>query len=223
MAAATGRELQAGVVGSLRLGLASGPGWPATSDLLQQFSRERSGVELNVVQGYGGMLWRDLRDGRLDALLTPAGSAAAGINALDLGTAEWAVLIGSGHRLAGIGPVAAGTLEGERVAVTGHRDGAASDRAVVEVLRDLGVTAELVAGVPWPALHAAIAGNDVVALTTAPEALPKGVIARRLDPRRTLPFQLLWRDEVPSPALAGFVDAARAQRHPSTGPMAAVG
>jgi DNA-binding transcriptional LysR family regulator len=224
VAAATGRELQAGVIGSVRLGVASGPGWPLTSDFLQQFSRERSGVELSVLQGHGGALWRDLRDGRLDALLTPAGNATAGMKAIDLGSAEWVALIGTGHRLAGIGPVAAGALEGERIAITGHRDGAAFDRAVADVLAELGVTAELVPGAPWPALHAAIAGNELVALTTAPEALPKGVIARRLDPRRTLSFELLSRDEVPSAALAGFVDAAAAHAHrqPATRQLAAV-
>jgi DNA-binding transcriptional LysR family regulator len=212
-AAATGGDLQAGVIGSVRLGMAGGPGWPLTSDFLQRFGRERPGVELSVLQGYGGTLWRDLRDGRLDALLTPAGSATAGMRALDLGASEWVVLIGAGHPLAGIGPVAAGDLEGERIAVTGHRDGAAFDRAVGDVLDELGVTGELVPGIPWPALHAAVAGNEVIALTTTPDALPKGVVARRLPPRRTLAFELLWRDEVPSPALAGFVDAAAAQVH----------
>jgi len=222
-AAATGRDIEAGVIGSLRLGIASGPVWPLTSEFLRRFSRERSSVELSVVQGYGATLWRDLRDGRLDALLTPTGSTA-GMKALDLGSTEWVVLVGTGHPLAGIGPLSAGDLEGERIAVTGHRDGAAFDRAVVDVLAELGVTAELVPGTPWPALHPAIAGNEVVALTTAPEALPAGVIARRLDPRRTLSFELLWRDEVPTPALAGFVAAAaaHARREPSTRVLAAV-
>jgi DNA-binding transcriptional LysR family regulator len=224
VAAATGGDLEAGVIGSVRLGVASGPAWPLTSDFLRRFSGERSGVELSIVQGYSGMLWRDLRDGRLDALLTPTGSAGADMRGLDLGSAEWVVLIGAGHPLGGVGPVAAADLEGERIAVTGHRDDAAFDRAVVDVLAELGVTAELVPGAPWPALHAAITGNEVVALTTPPEALPAGVIARRLEPRRTLSFELLCRDEVPSPALAGFVDAAAAhvRRRRSAGVLAAV-
>ena len=89
---------------------------------------------------------------------------------------------------------------------------------------ELGVTPELVPGTPWPALHAAINRNDLLALTTGPEALPRGVIARRLDPRRTLSFELLWRDEVPSPALTAFVDAAAAatSHRPSTPVHAAV-
>jgi DNA-binding transcriptional LysR family regulator len=219
----TGRDLHAGLVGSVRLGVAGGPGWPLTSDLLQQFTRERPGVELTVMQGYGGTLWRDLRDGRLDALLAPSGSGTVGMRALDLGTAEWVALIGTGHRLAGIGPLLASGLEGERIAVTGHRDGAAFDTAVADVLSRLGVTSELVPGAPWPAMHHDVAANDLVALTTAPEALPKGVLARRLEPRQTLSFELLWRDEAPSPALAGFVDAAaaQAQQQPSARALAA--
>jgi DNA-binding transcriptional LysR family regulator len=218
VAAGTGRDLQAGVAGSVRVGVAGGPQWPWMSDFLQGFSRERPHVELSVVQGYGAALSRDLRDGRLDALLTPAGNASAGMKALDLAPAEWVALIGTGHPLAGIGPIAAGELEGERIAVTGHRDGAAFDNAVGNVLADLGVTAEMVPGVPWPALHGAVAGNDLVALTTAPDSLPAGVISRRLDPRRMLAFELLWRDEAPLPALSGFVDAAAAYgpRQPST-------
>jgi hypothetical protein len=134
------------------------------------------------------------------------------------------VLIGTGHRLAGIGPVAAEELDGEPIAVTGHRDGAALDHAVAEPLDELGVAPELVPVAPGPALHATVAGNEVLALTTAPDALPAGVIARTLDPRRTLGFELLSREETPSPALAGFIGlaAATAQRQPTTRTLIAV-
>jgi hypothetical protein len=134
------------------------------------------------------------------------------------------VLIGTAHRLAGMGPVAAGDLDGERIAVTGHRDGAAFDRAVGELFEELVVAPELVSVAPGPGLHAAVAANEVLALTTAPDALPGGAIARRLDPRRTLAFELLWRDETPSPALASFIGmaAADAQRPQAARPLAAV-
>jgi hypothetical protein len=72
-------------------------------------------------------------------------------------------------------------------------------------------------------VHAAVAANEVVALTTAPEALPSGVSARALAPRRTLAFELVWRDEAASPALAAFVDlVAQAQPRASTRVLAAV-
>jgi DNA-binding transcriptional LysR family regulator len=222
-AGATGRDLEAGVVGSIRLGIASGAQWRPASELLRRFNRERPGVELAVLEAYGGTLWRDLRDGRLDALLAPTGHASADLRTFELGSEPWVVLIGAGHRLAGIGPVAAEELDGELIAVTGHRDGAALDRRVAELLAELGVDAELVGGAPGPALHAAVAASEALALTTAPDALPAGVMARRLDPQRTLSFELLTRDETPSPALAEFIGlAAWSTPQASTRSLAAV-
>jgi DNA-binding transcriptional LysR family regulator len=212
-ASATGRDLEAGVIGSVRLGVASGARWRRTSELIQRFSRERPGVELGVLEAYGGTLWRELREGRIESLVAPAGHASADLRTLELGSEPWIVLIGTGHRLAGMGPLAATELNAERVAVTGHRDGAACDRAVAELLAELGVDAELVPGGPGPALHAAVARDDLVALTTAPDPLPAGVLARRLEPRRVLPFDLLWRDETPSPALAALTGLAAGSRH----------
>jgi DNA-binding transcriptional LysR family regulator len=224
VAGATGSDLEAGVIGSVRLGVASGAHWGSTSHLLRRFGRERPNVELTVLEGYGGTLWRDLRDGRLDALVAPTGHSSIDLSSLELGAEDWLVLVGTGHPLAGIGPVAADALDGERVAVTGHRDGAALDRAVGELLADLGVASELVPSAPGPALHDAVAANEVVALTTAPDALPSGVIARRLDPRRTLSFELLWSAEPASPALAGFINLAHAdaQGPPPARSLAAV-
>jgi DNA-binding transcriptional LysR family regulator len=224
VAGATGRDLAAGLVGTLRLGIASEARWGAAPDLLRRFSDERPGVELTVLEAYGGTLWRDLRDGRLDALVAPVGHASPDLRILELGSEPWVALIGTGHRLAGIGPIAAEDLDGEQIAITGHRDGAALDRAVAGLFEDLQVEAELLPAAPGPALHATIAGNEVLAVTTAPDALPAGVIARRLDPRRTLVFELLVRDETPPPALAGFIEmaAATVQRRTATRTLAAV-
>ena len=129
-------------------------------------SHERPKVELSVSEAYGGARWRDLRDGRLDAVLAPIGYASADLRALELGSEAWAGLMGTGHRLAGIGPVRAEDLDGERIAVSGHPDAAAFDRTVADLLAELGVAAQLVPGVPATVFHAGVAGNEVVALTT---------------------------------------------------------
>jgi DNA-binding transcriptional LysR family regulator len=221
-AAATGRDLETGVIGRVRLGLATGARWSLASGLLHRFSRQRPGVELTVVETYGGSLWRDLRDGRLDALVAPFGHASADLTTLELGHEAWAALVGTNHRLAGIGPLPVRELAGERIAVTGHGDGAALDRSIAQLLADLGVTAELVPA--GPASLPAVNAGEMVALTTAPAALPAGVIARALVPRQTLAFELLWRDEPPSPALAELIDlaGAHARRVPATRRLAAV-
>ncbi len=222
VALATGRDLEAGVIGSLRLGLAAGARWPLASELLLRFGRERPGVELTVVEAYGGTLWRDLRAGRLDALVAPTGHGSADLRTLELGYEDWMVLVGTGHPLAGIGSVDAEDLQGERIAVTGHRDGAVLDRTVSDLLAELGVAAQLVPGAQGPARHAAVANNEAVVLTTAPDAVPSGVIVRRLEPRRTVAFELLWRDEVTSPALSELISLAAVNvRRPSSSPALA--
>jgi DNA-binding transcriptional LysR family regulator len=166
------------------------------------------------VEGLGGTLWRDLRDGRLDALIAPATFGSADLSRVALGAEPWVALVGAGHRLHGDGPLAAADLRGEQVVVTAHRDGAGYDRAVADVLDDLGVTAALVGGGPGPAAHAAVARGDAIALTTAPEALAPGVVARPLDPERVLAFDLLWRDEAPAPALRELIRTARETASP---------
>jgi DNA-binding transcriptional LysR family regulator len=224
VALATGRDLEAGVIGSLRLGIAAGARWPLGSELLLRFGRKRPGVELSVVEAHGATLWRDLRAGRLDAVVAPAWHGSADIRTLALGYADWVVLVGAGHPLAGIGSVDAEDLQGQRIAVTGNRDGAVLDRIVSDLLAELGVSAQLVPGAQGPARHGPVANNEAVVLTTAPDAVPSGVIVRRLEPRRTLAFELLWRDEVTSPALAALISLAAVdvRRQSSTRALAAV-
>jgi DNA-binding transcriptional LysR family regulator len=222
-ASATGSDLEAGVIGSVRLGVASEARWRPTSDLLRRFTRERPGIELALLEAQGGALWRDVLDGRLDAVVAPAGHASPDLSSLELGSEAWVALIGAGHPLASVGPLAAEDLNGERIAISGHRDGVAFDRAVAELLEELDVAAELVPGPPGLALYAAVAEGALVALTTMPDAVPPGVIARRLEPRTSLPFQLLWRDEAKSPAVAELISvAADIERRGSGSPLAAV-
>jgi DNA-binding transcriptional LysR family regulator len=208
VASATGKDLTAGLSGTLRLGVATGAQWHGTTALLERFARERPGVELTVIEGYGGTLWRDLRDGRLDAVIAPAAFASGDPNLLALGSERWVVLVGKSHALAGIGALPAVQLSAERIAVTGHRDGAGFDRAVAAMLEELGIDATLVPGAPGPGVDRRVAAGDLLALTTAPESLPPGVLARPVDPPATLPFALLRRDETPSTVLSEFIRLA---------------
>ena len=205
VAGATASDLESGLVGSVRLGIASGAGWRNTSAVLEQFTQERGGVELTVLEGYGGTLWRDLRDGRLDVVLAPTCFSSADLRRLALGAEPWMVLVGSGHRLAGVGAVAATDLHGEQIVVTAHRDGAGYDRAIAELLGELEVAAALVRSAPGPAFCRAVADGYAVALTTAPEALHPNVGARPLEPAHKLAFELMWRNETASPALNELV------------------
>src|SRR4051812_12885299 len=178
VARSTGHDLEEGLVGSVRLGIVTGVGRPGTSALLGHFGRERPAVELTVVESYGGTLLRDLRDGRLDAMIAPSEFGSAELRRVRLGREPWLVLAGRGHRLAGSGPVAAPELEGQRFVVTGHRDGAGYDRLVADTLGALGVTAALERGGPGPAMLAAVAAGEALALTTTPDVAIGGVWGR---------------------------------------------
>jgi hypothetical protein len=145
------------------------------------------------------------------------------VTAVELRHLRYLALVGSGHRLAGRGPLVAEHLHGERIAVTGHRDGAAFDRAVSMLLAEMGVDADLVPSGPGPRLDTAVAGNEVVALTTLPDPVRHNVIRRTIDPARALFFELLWRDETSTAALAELIRlaAAHARHRSATRPLAA--
>jgi DNA-binding transcriptional LysR family regulator len=210
-ARSTGNDLGEGLVGSVRLGVVAGAGWPGASTLLGHFGRERPAVELTVVEAYGGTLLRDLRDARLDAMIAPSEFGSADLPRVRLGRQAWLVLAGQGHRLAGAGPVAAPELQGERFVVTAHRDGAGYDRLVADTLAALDVTAALERGGPGPAMLAAVAAGDALALTTTPDAAIGGMVARAIEPATRVEFALLWRDETAPPALNELIRCAKAR------------
>jgi DNA-binding transcriptional LysR family regulator len=208
-ARATGANLEAGMVGTIRLGIASEIPAAGAPELLAGFGRDRPDVAVIVVESYAGTLMRDLRDGRLDAVIAPAAYDAADLRSLPLAEEPWAVLVGLGHRLAVPGPIGPDELHGEPIVMTGHRDGAPHDRAVADLLRSFGVSPVLRRGGPGPALYGGVAAGDAVALTTAVAATGRELIARPLEPARSVRFALLSRDETPSPALAELIRAAR--------------
>jgi DNA-binding transcriptional LysR family regulator len=206
---ATGRDLEAGVVGSIRLGIDAAASWPHAPALLDVFGRDRPEVEMTVVQALGGTLMRDLRDGRLEAVVAPSAFAAPELHRLRLGRDPWLVLAGASHRLAAAdGPVDARELRGERLVVTGHRDGTGYDRVVLEMLAGRDVVPETRRGGAGPALFAGVVSGDAVALTTSPADATRGMVARPLAPPAMVEFALLWRDATPAPALARFIDCA---------------
>jgi DNA-binding transcriptional LysR family regulator len=213
-ARSTAADLEAGLVGTIRLGIATEAPAALARPLLAAFGRDRPEVEVTVFESYSGTLTRDLRDGRLDAVIAPAAFGSAELRALPVGSEPWVMLAGPGHRLAIPGPVDAGELDAEPVIVTGHRDGAGHDRSVAELLTGLGVTPVLRRGGPGPALYAAVAAGDAIALTTAAAAGGE-LMVRPLEPARHLRFSLLWSEETPAPALAELIRAAEAQAAPA--------
>jgi DNA-binding transcriptional LysR family regulator len=212
-ARALGSDLASGLVGAIRLGIATGPGSDLVPTLLDDFARARPDVELTVVESFGGTLLRDLRDGRLDAMVAPSVFGSPELQRTQLTSEPVVVLAGAPHRLGRPGPIGADELDGERVVVTGHRDGAGYDRYVTETLTELGVTPVTTRGGPGPALFGPVLQGEAIGLSTAAGAAD-AMFARPLRPAREVRFELQWRDEVLSPALCEFIGAARAHTQP---------
>jgi DNA-binding transcriptional LysR family regulator len=207
-ARATGADLEAGLLGSIRLGVAACAQWGGLSPLLERFATSHPGVELTVVEAYGGTLLRDLRDGRLDALVAPSAFGSAEFARLRLGLEPWIVLVGDGHRLASTGPISGDEVEGEQIVITGHRDGAGYDLEVTDTLEALGVNPRVMRGGPGPALFAAVADGTALALSTAATSKANGVVGHPLLPARELTFELFWRDALPAPTLVELIRTA---------------
>src|SRR4051794_36037016 len=178
LARSTGDDLRAGLVGSIKLGAATGLGWRLLPELLEGFGRDRTDVELTVVESYAGTLLRDLQDGRLDAVVAPSVFGSTEVSRTAVGGAPWLVLAGPGHRLAGgSGPVAVDELRGATFVVTGHRDGVAYDRAVAETLMGVGVTPELRRGGSGPGPFPARGGGGGPGRATS-FSRPRGGVVR---------------------------------------------
>ena len=221
-ARAMGANLEAGVIGTVRLGIGTETPARLTPSLLAVFTRDHPDVEVTVSESYSGTLLRDLRDGRLDAVLVPSAFGSADLRTLRLDSEPWVVLAAAGHPLGRPGPIQAEDLEGQPIVVTGHRDGAGHDRAVADLLDGFGVAAELRRGGPGPALCSAVTSGDAVALTTAAAARSDHVFVRPLEPTRSVRHAILWRDETPGPALAELIRTAEAGVAPARPALALV-
>jgi DNA-binding transcriptional LysR family regulator len=207
-ARSVGEDMEAGLVGSVRLGIATEAGLRRVPSLLAEFAGEHPGIELTVFESYSGTMLRDLRDERLDAVVAPSEFGSADLSSLHLGSESWAVLAGGGHRLAqGAGAVDVRELEGEALVVTGHRDGTGYDRVVAETLGELGATIRPLRAGSGPALFAAVGSGQALALSTAAAAVG-GMVARPLEPAGELDFSLMWRTaESPAPALSQLIES----------------
>jgi DNA-binding transcriptional LysR family regulator len=219
VASSTGSDIESGILGSVRLGLSSAPRWQGAVELLDAFAHARPAVEVSVLESYGGALGRDLRDGRLDAMIVPSIFASPEFCGVALGSEPWTVLVGANHKLAGEGALSVDALQGEEFIVTGHRDGSAYDRAVADTLSGLGLNTVLRSGGPGPALLADVASGEALALGTVACAADFNINARPLEPPDTLGFELLWNTDVPTPALAELIRIAE-HREPRVTPAA---
>jgi DNA-binding transcriptional LysR family regulator len=213
-ALATGQDMARGLVGAVRVGFAMSARSSLGEHLLEAFADNRPNIEVTVVEAYGGVVVREVADGRLDAAVVPLPFAAPDLHHAPFGSESLIVAVGPGHRLAGTGPVSLSELDGEEVVVTGHRDGVALDSAVAGLLGAAGVSHSTHRGGWGPSMFGRVADGRAVAVTTRPSIDRPGVLTRDLEPRQAMPFALVWRAPSPAPPLLEFIRLANKLARP---------
>lgn len=99
--AGSGRQMQQGQAGTVRLGMGSGPGAMLMTPLLRTMATELPGVRLEIARGHTELLVQRLRDRTLDALVVDARSLqpAPDLRVASLVEMRGAFMVRPGHPL----------------------------------------------------------------------------------------------------------------------------
>lgn len=175
--------------------------------LLQRFSRQHPGIEIEFREGTAEEMFAHLARGELDAAFTLEwGTPPENLGRREVSMEELVAAMGRRHRLAGDGPLAIAELEDEPLIA--FRRGSAARHAMDAALARTGTTPRIrLEGSDLGLIRALAArGFGVAVLPRSFAELPGQPLSiRSLDPRITMPVTLLWRD-APSPAARAFID-----------------
>lgn len=175
--------------------------------LLQRFSRQHPGIEIEFREGTAEEMFAHLARGELDAAFTLEwGTPPENLGRREVSMEELVAAMGRRHRLAGDGPLAIAELEDEPLIA--FRRGSAARHAMDAALARTGTTPRIrLEGSDLGLIRALAArGFGVAVLPRSFAELPGQPLSiRSLDPGITMPVTLLWRD-APSPAARAFID-----------------
>jgi len=205
------RAVEKAPVGRLAIGVAPTARFGLAPELFAACAAQAPGIMLYPREDATGALLRDLRAGRLDAVLgfcAPPDDALVRERLRD----EPAVLhVRDDHPLAGRESVALADLRDETIVVAGGPESPGYTTTVVELCRAAGFEPRTVPD-PYPDLgvQAVREGLGVVIYvrTAFAPALPGSAFVP-IAPAVTLPFDLLRRPGAPSAALEAVLDVAR--------------
>jgi DNA-binding transcriptional LysR family regulator len=205
------RAVEKAPVGRLAIGVAPTARFGLAPELFAACASQAPGIMLYPREDATGALLRDLRAGRLDAVLgfcTPPDDALVRERLRD----EPAVVhVRDDHPLAGRDRVALEDLRDETIVVAGGAESPGYTMIVVELCRAAGFEPRTVPD-PYPDLgvQAVREGLGVVIyVRTAFAPALAGSAFVPIEPPVTLPFDLLRRPGTPSAALDAVLDVAR--------------
>ncbi|WP_052372890.1 LysR family transcriptional regulator [Amycolatopsis taiwanensis] len=186
------------------------------TELLDAFRADHPLVELKVTSGFTGLHEQQLRDRVIDvAFVRPPVDEGADLGCLHLAEEPMVLAVPSGHVLARRRRVRTADVAGQPLVWWPREHGPGMwDRMLDEVF-GVGVRPPAARWEPEEErmLHAVQAGHGVTMITQgrAESLRRRGVVFKRfVDPQPTVPIGIAWHLGNTNPALARFLDCARA-------------
>lgn len=211
---AMARDAGRGLVGRLRVGLSPLARHGPFESILGLFAGSRPGVALHRHEEPTEALIGGIAARNLDLAICWCALPRGGVALEALRDEPLVVYVAEEHPLARRGAVALEELAGETILVGSPGGSDGFTRALGELFEKEGLSPRFLPD-PYPdaGMLAATEGRAIVvgAPTGLDESI-KGLTSLALDPLRTLPFSLAWRDGDENPALDVFLGLARRVR-----------
>lgn len=211
---AVGRDAAAGIAGQLRVGASPIARTALVIPLQTAWAEARPRIAVHITEAATAPLQVAVGAGELDLAIGWCPRAEAGLRYERL--RDWPVMahVATDHPLAGEETVTLARLADETILVGSGEASRGYSEAVVGMFAAEGLHPETLAD-PYPDLGmlAAIEGQAVVVGSPIESARSRNdLVLLDVTPRRTFPFQLVWRDRDPSATLAAILDIARQVR-----------
>lgn len=208
------RAVERAPSGRLAIGVAPPARFGVAPRLLSALATRVPGVMLYPREDTTGALLHELRAGRLDLVVGFCAAPDPAVARETLHDAPAVVHLRDDHPLASRASVALGELAEETFVVAGGPDSPGYTAAVVARCREAGFAPATVVD-PYPDLGLRAVHEGLGVVLYVRSAFPEEVAGSAFVPVEapvTLPFELLWRPDNRSGALAATLNAARAVR-----------
>jgi len=208
------REVERAPVGRVALGVAPPARFGIGPQLLAVCASEVSGVMLYPREDTSGVLLRELRAGRLDLVVGFCAPADDALERERLRDQPAVLHVDTSHPFASRESISLTELHDETLIVAGGPESPGYTAMVVKLCRGAGLEPRTIAD-PYPDLgvQAIREGLGVVLyVRTAFAPDLEGSAFVPIEPKVTLPFDLLWRRRPRSGAVDAVIDVARSLR-----------
>ncbi len=209
------RAVERAPTGRLRVGISPTARFGLAPLVLAACASRVPGVMLYPREDATGALLHDLRAGRLDLVLGFCAPPDAALERERLRDAPAVVHVRSGHPLARRASVSLAELRDDPVIVSGGPDSPGYTQAVLGLFRQAGLEPRTVPD-PYPDLGLQAVREGIGVVVYARSAFAEEVEGSAfvpIEPRATLPFDLLWRPGRRTGALDAVLRVCREVRH----------